>query len=151
MERIETRFGLVEYDPENTLHFPDGLPGFEGLRRFMVMPNPTGGPFFWLQSVEDGGVALILTDPTNFFPAYAVKPDEQECARLGIGEHDDCHALSVVTVRDDKSVTLNLAGPVLFAPKTNTAIQVVLQNTTYSSREPLPRMEKPQENTAAER
>lgn len=56
----------------------------------------------------------------------------------------------MVTVREDKSVTMNLAGPVLFAPTTNTAIQVVLQNSTYSSREPLPRVEKAQEKPAAE-
>lgn len=150
MERIETRFGIVEYDPDNTLIFPEGLPGFEELRRFLVMPNPSGGPFFWIQSVEDGGVALILTDPTNFFPGYAVKPDAQELAKLGIGEQEEWHALTVVTVREDKSVTMNLAGPVLFAPTTNTAIQVVLQNSTYSSREPLPRVEKAQEKPAAE-
>ncbi|HKK32689.1 MAG TPA: flagellar assembly protein FliW [Desulfomicrobiaceae bacterium] len=150
MESITTRFGIVEYDPAQVLLFPDGLPGFEVLRRFLVMPNPTGGPFFWIQSVEEGDVALILTDPTNFFPEYAVRPDTEELAGLNIGEEDDCHALSVVTVREDKSVTLNLAGPILFAPKTNRAIQVVLQNSRYSSREPLPRAENTQDRQAVE-
>jgi flagellar assembly factor FliW len=150
MESITTRFGIVEYDPAQVLLFPEGLPGFEVLRRFLVMPNPTDGPFFWIQSVEEGEVALILTDPTNFFPDYAVRPDREELARLGIGENDECHALTVVTVREDKSVTFNLAGPILFAPKTNRAIQVVLQNSVYSSREPLPRVEKPRDRQAAE-
>jgi flagellar assembly factor FliW len=44
----------------------------------------------------------------------------------------------VVTVPPDQKITLNLAAPVLFAPKTNRAIQVILENTEYQSRTPLP-------------
>lgn len=56
MERIETRFGIVEYDPDNTLIFPEGLPGFEELRRFLVMPNPSGGPFSGSSPLRTGAL-----------------------------------------------------------------------------------------------
>ena len=29
MKKIQSRFGEIEYDPENTLLFPEGLIGFE--------------------------------------------------------------------------------------------------------------------------
>jgi len=44
----------------------------------------------------------------------------------------------VVTVPPDRKVTLNLMAPILFAPATNRAIQVVLENSPYKTREPLP-------------
>ena len=138
MNKIESRFGEIEYDPENTLLFPEGLIGFEGLRRFVVMPNEKEGPLFWIQSVEDPHVAFILTDPSGFFSNYRVVPDNRERQKLGITDKDDCFAVSVVTVTPDRRITLNLAAPVLFAPRTNRALQVILEGTQFSPQTPLP-------------
>jgi len=133
-----TRFGEVEYDPENLLHFPEGMIGFEDLRDFIVMPNAKEGPLFWIQSVDDPAVAFVLTDPTGFFPDYAVLPGQNERKKLGMEEHDACFVLSVVTVHPDRQVTLNLAAPVLFLPGSNRALQVIVEGTQYQSRTPLP-------------
>jgi flagellar assembly factor FliW len=138
MKKIKTRFGEVEYDPDNLLTFPIGLIGFPALRSFIVMPNRKQGPLFWIQSVEDPDIAFVLTDPTNFFLDYKVTPENAERNSLHIGQEDDCYALAVVTVPPDQKITLNLAAPILFAPKTNQAIQVILENTEYQSRTPLP-------------
>lgn len=135
---IMTRFGEVEYDPSNTVLFTEGLIGFENLRDFIVMPNRKDGPLFWIQSVDDPDIAFVLTDPTNFFLNYNVIPDRRERTKLGIEDSDDCHVLAVVTVPPDRKVTLNLMAPVLFAPSTNRAIQVALENSQYKTREPLP-------------
>ena len=133
-----TRFGEVEYDPDNLLIFPAGLIGLPNLRSFIVMPNRKQGPLFWIQSVDEPEIAFVLTDPTNFFLDYVVKPDTAERSSLQIDEEDECYVLSVVTVPPDQKITLNLAAPVLFAPKTNRAIQVILENTEYQTRTPLP-------------
>lgn len=139
MKTIQSRFGEIEYDDSLTLHFSEGLIGFEELHDFVVMPKREGGVWFWIQSVEDSEVAFVLTDPTNFFMDYAVAPDTQECAKLQIGSDDECFALSVVTIHADKSVTLNLAAPILYAPKTNRALQVILEGAPYNTRTPLPK------------
>ncbi len=135
---IQTRFGEVEYDPQKIIHFPEGLIGFTALRDFIVMPQAKEGPLFWIQSVEDPQIAFVLTDPTNFFLDYQVVPDRGERDKLGLNEEDECLVLSVVTVRRDTKVTLNLMAPVFFSPRTNRAIQVALENTTYSTQHPLP-------------
>jgi flagellar assembly factor FliW len=139
MEKINTRFGEVEYDPENLLHFPAGLIGLPNLRHFVVMPNKKQGPLFWIQSVDEPDIAFVLTDPTNFFLDYLVTPDTTERQSLHIEEGDECFALTVVTVPPDQKITLNLAAPILFAPKSNRAIQIILEGTNYSSRTPLPK------------
>lgn len=138
MNKLQSRFGEIEYDPATTLLFPTGLVGFEDLRHFIVMPNEKEGPLFWIQSVEDPLVAFVLTDPTDFFLDYAVAPDNREREKLGIGADDPCLVVSVVSVPPDRKITLNLAAPIFFAPTTNRAIQVILEGTEYSPRTPLP-------------
>lgn len=138
MNKIQTRFGEVEYNPDNLLIFPAGLIGFSTLHSFIVMPNKKEGPLFWIQSVDDPDIAFVLTDPTNFFLGYEVTPDNAERNSLQVDQEDECYILTVVTVPPDQKITLNLAAPILFAPKTNRAIQVILENTEYQSRTPLP-------------
>jgi len=138
MKTIVTRFGEVEYDPDKTLEFPAGLIGFEDLRHFIVMPNSKEGPLFWIQSIEDHDIAFVLTDPTHFFRDYRVVADAGERARLGITEEEDCFALVVVTVPPSRKITLNMAAPILFAPATNRALQVILENSPHSVQTPLP-------------
>lgn len=138
MKKIQTRFGEVEYDSENLLHFPAGLIGFPTLHDFIVMPNKKQGPLFWIQSVEDPDIAFILTDPTNFFLDYAVLPDTSERNTLRIDQDDECFVLSVVTVPPDQNITINLSAPILYATKTNRAIQIILENTNYTPKTPLP-------------
>ncbi len=138
MRTINTRFGEVEYDPDNLLHFPAGMIGFPTLHDFIVMPNKKEGPLFWIQSVDDEAIAFVLTDPSNFFLDYQVTPDESVKNSLKISDTDDCYVLSVVTVPKDQKITLNLAAPIFFSPKTNRAIQVILENTDYKPKTPLP-------------
>ncbi len=88
--------------------------------------------------MDHPAIAFVLTDPTNFFLDYRVVPDAVECQKLGIQPGDECAPLSVVTVQPDRTVTLNLAAPILFAPATNRELQVILDNTKYQTRTPLP-------------
>lgn len=139
MKTINTRFGLVEYDPDNLLHFPAGMIGLPHLHDFIVMPNQKEGPLFWIQSVDDPDIAFVMADPTNFFLDYVVMPDDSEREVLQIAAEDDCYILAVVTVPPDQNITLNLSAPILFAPKTNRAIQVILDDPKYQTKTPLPK------------
>lgn len=142
MKKVQTRFGEIEYDPDNLLHFPAGLVGFPNLRDFVVMPNKKEGPLFWIQSVDKGDIAFVVTDPTNFFLDYKVVPEESEKQLLQIDSTEECYTLTVVTVPADQKITLNLAAPILFSPKTNRAIQIILENTDYQTKTPLPEITK---------
>ncbi|WP_319588659.1 flagellar assembly protein FliW [uncultured Desulfobulbus sp.] len=138
MKKLTSRFGEIEYDPQNSIHFPDGLIGFETLHDFIVIPNRKEGPLFWIQSIDDPEVAFIVTDPSNFFLEYKVLPDKNEIGKLDIQSPEDCYALSIVTVSSAKEITLNLVAPVLFSPTSNRAVQVILEDTNYEVKTPLP-------------
>lgn len=145
MEKIVTRFGEVEYVPESLLNFPAGLIGLPSLMKFIVMPNKKEGPLFWIQSVDDPAFAFVLSDPTNFFPDYRVVPDGAERQTLQIEENDPCFVLSIVTVPPDQNISINLSAPILYSPKTNRAVQVILENSQYDTKTPLPQPQAPKE------
>lgn len=138
MKKITTRFGEVEYDPDKLLHFPSGMIGLPNLNHFIVMPNKKKGPLFWVQSIDDPDIAFVLTDPTNFFLDYHVQPDPLERQALQLENGDECYVLSVVNVPPDQKITVNLAAPIIFSPKSNKAIQVILEDSHHSAKTPLP-------------
>lgn len=138
MKTINTRFGEVEYDPSHLIHFPEGLIGLDQLKNFLVMPNKKKGPLFWIQSIDEPEFAFLVTDPTNFFPDYVVLPDTYEREKLGIDDKGTCFALAIVSVSVTKEITLNLSGPILYAPGINKGLQIVLEDSRYDTRTPLP-------------
>ena len=140
MKTIQTRFGEVEYDPSLVLHFPEGLIGLGQLQHFIVMPNKKPGPLFWIQCVDDPDFAFVVTDPTHFFLDYIVLPDDIERRKLGIDAAGECFVVTIVSISEDKEVTLNLSGPILYAPATNRALQVILDDPRYDTRTPLPKI-----------
>jgi len=142
MKTINTRFGEVEYDPSHVIHFPEGLIGLDQLRNFLVMPNTKQGPLFWIQSVDDPAFAFVVTDPTNFFLDYIVLPDENERKKLNIDESGSCFVLAIVSVSQNKEISLNLSGPILYAPETKKGLQVILEDPRYDIRTPLPKIDK---------
>ena len=142
MSTLQTRFGEVEYDAKNLLHFREGMIGLPDLHDFIVMPNRKEGPLFWIQSVDNPDFAFVLTDPTNFFFDYRIVPDSSVKLALQIEEEDPCFVLTVVTVPPDQNITINLAAPIFFASKSNRAMQVILDNTNYQIKTPLPNTKK---------
>lgn len=142
MKTIQTRFGEVEYDPSHVIHFPEGLIGLDQLKNFLVMPNQKQGPLFWIQSVDDPAFAFVVTDPTNFFLDYLVIPDENERQKLGIGENGTCFVLAIVSVSQEREISLNLSGPILYAPETKKGLQVILDDPRYDIRTPLPKVDQ---------
>lgn len=140
MKTIKTRFGDIEYDPSNLLNFPAGMIGLPDLRNFIVIPAKKDGPLFWIQNVDEPDYAFVLTDPTNFFLDYRVEPDESERNLLKIEEGKPCHVLTIVTIPPDQNITINLAAPILYSPETNRAVQVILEDGTYQTKTPLPKV-----------
>lgn len=123
-------FGPLTVQPESFITFPDGLPGFAGVQRFILLPAAPDG-VYWLQSVDDGSTAFLLVDPFPVFPEYAVDlPDEDEGTEPMV--------LSVVTLpRDeDESCTANLQAPVLIDLERRTGRQTILPDAGYGARHP---------------
>ncbi|MFO7861596.1 MAG: flagellar assembly protein FliW [Desulfosalsimonas sp.] len=136
---LQTRFGDVSYDPDKMIRFPEGLVGFEQLLDFVVLPNRgKDDPLFCFQSVEEPHLSFLLINPALFFPDYQIAPGPEELEKLAIKETDPYFVLTTITFHDDQSITLNLLAPVIYTPKTDRALQVILDGSGYKAKTPLP-------------
>ena len=139
MKTLQTRFGEISYDPEKIIRFPEGLVGFEHLRDFVVLPNKQeDDPLYCFQNVEEPHLAFLLIDPALFFPDYEVTPDAEVLEKLGITSQDPCFVLTMITFHQDDTITLNLLAPVIYTPKTDRAVQIILEASGYEAKTPLP-------------
>jgi len=135
--KIKTRkFGKIEIDENKTLSMPEGLPGFSGFERFVLLEDPKSAPFCWFQSVEEPNLALVIMSPFLFKPDYEIDLKGFIASR-GWGNVETKDLLVYVVINISKGekvnrITANLIGPIIINLKNNEAIQVVISNSTYS-------------------
>ena len=58
-----SRFGEVEIKEEKVITFEDGVLGFENYKKYILLEDGSG--FYWLQSIENGELALDCMAPHN--------------------------------------------------------------------------------------
>jgi len=135
--KIDTKkFGSIEIDEKKILTMPEGLPGFPGFERFVLLEDPKTVPFCWFQSIEEPYLALILTNPLLFKKDYVVDLNDFIATREWEGiKSEDLLIYVVVNISEreaETKITANLMGPIVINPKNNEVIQVVISDTDYS-------------------
>lgn len=129
-----SRFGLLSVTEEKIIVFVNGIPGFERLRRFILIDHDPEGLFKWLQAVDDPTTAFLLTNPNLFKPSYTapLRKPEMEC--LGARDVKDLVIFVMVCVSTaDRRLSLNLKGPVVFNAANMRAIQCIVDRDDYPS------------------
>lgn len=121
-----TRFGPVTVDEEKVITFSRGLPGFERLRRFILIDHDKDGLFRWLQAVDDPTTAFLLTDPALHIPGFRIHVRKSDLKGLEAGGVNDLLVLVTVSVSQG-TVTLNLRAPVVFNSANMRALQCILE------------------------
>src|SRR5690349_4858780 len=92
------QFGEITIAEQEVFTFPQGIPGFEQYVRYIfIQPDPES-PFIFLQSVDNGEVALVLTNPFVFFPEYDLELSDSVITELEISSREDVAVWSVVSV-----------------------------------------------------
>lgn len=138
---IETaRFGEVTFAETDVFEFPWGLPGFADQRRFLALSLAEQPNFVWLQSVDDPQLALPAADPWQIFPDYEPRMPAYATEALELSSAEDFTILCVIVVtKEAEEMTMNLMAPVVINLKTRRGRQVMLENSSYSVRTPVPR------------
>ena len=118
------RFGEIPVAESGVIRFPDGLPGFPGAHRFLLLETGEAQVFYWLQSLDDPALAFVVMDPENLVSGYR----EKVLAAL----HDpffqgrDILSLVIVTMLSTDSMTANLQGPLVIRFPDRAGRQVLL-------------------------
>ncbi len=132
--QIETpRFGEIEVPEDRILEFPEGLVGFPGLSRFLVIDDESSAPFQWLQSLDEPDLAYVAVEPKWLLPDYQVDLPPAVDAQLAIAQPDEMSVLVLVTIPEDpRQMTANLKGPLVFNAASRKGAQLVLDDESLS-------------------
>lgn len=134
------RFGACTFSPAEVIEFPWGLPGFPTLHRWLPLNLDSQPAFIWLQSLDDISIALPAIDPWMVFEDYDPKLPAYAFQSLDIHEASDFATLCVVVVTPNaEQMTINLMAPVVINLRSSKGRQIMLDNSKYSAREPMPR------------
>jgi flagellar assembly factor FliW len=130
-------FGCIEVNEDEIICFPEGIPGFENAKNFILLEKiqEEESPFIWLQGIEEIKLAFALVDPRMVKSDYVVDVDEGDVEMLDIMDESKVLIYSVVVVPEDISrMTANLKAPILINTENKKGKQVVLEKGDYPVR-----------------
>lgn len=136
MKLHASSFGEIEIDEENVLTFPEGIPGFEQYKKFVIINNPDEeNPFDWLQSVDNEDLAFVIINPFFAFPDYDITIPESAIEKLRIKDETDVFVYTIVVVPENlEDMTTNLSGPIIINGREKLGKQVILEDKRYTTK-----------------
>lgn len=139
MEIQTSRFGCIDVDDSRIITVPEGLLGFPSFTRYALIQSGQESCFFWLQSVDEPGLAFLVTDPATFFKDYQVPVWKETAQELQLADPATLQVF-VICNKVGEWLTGNLLGPLLVNAQTCLAQQVVLTERKWTTRQPLVRL-----------
>lgn len=135
--KIETRrFGSIEFDDRSIITFPEGLIGFAGSKRYILLGQGESQAVAWLQSLDDAELALPVVSAHVFPTIYPDVSISEAAVAGGLEPHaDDLAVLAVLIAMPDQPPTVNLLAPIIIDTASRTGAQVFLQGSRFTTRE----------------
>jgi flagellar assembly factor FliW len=85
MLSAETRyFGILPYENDSIIEFPEGLPGFENERRFLPLELAAHRPLVFLQSLATPGLCFPALPVAAIDEHYRLRLEAADLAALGL-------------------------------------------------------------------
>lgn len=130
--------GELEYNEDEIIIFPKGIPGFSELSKFIVKPIEGNEEFSLLHSLESQATGFIVVSPFLIEDKYEFMLEEGVIENLKIQNKEEVLVLNTVTLSSEvKDITTNLAAPIIINIKTNLGEQIILNNDKYKIKHPL--------------
>lgn len=135
MEVVTRDFGEIEIEKSDIILFENGLPGFDNLEKFILLPLADDSPFIVMQSVEEADIAFVTVEPGNLIDDYEFEISDKIEKNLKIESIDNLLILNIITLKDQiKESTANLSAPLVINLKEKLAKQVILDDQRYQLR-----------------
>lgn len=129
MDVRTTRFGTLSVEPQDELIFEAGLIGLEHCRRWVVLSDTTNPTLGWLQSLDEGHIALGVVSPRRFVADYQLRVDRADLAGLQLTTARDAEVVVIASRQaggEQASVlTLNLRAPLVINVEERRGCQVI--------------------------
>ncbi len=135
--RIQTRpFGEIEINDQQVIDFPDGILGFDYIKRFALLDAQDGNsPLKWLQAFDEPDLAFVIIRPIDFMREYELVVSINEIEAVGAKRPDNLLVFAIVTIPSNPSeMTANLQGPIIINPETRLGRQAISLSEKYRVR-----------------
>lgn len=135
MKLKTTRFGEIDISEEEILNFPEGILGFEEVRKYVLIPMEEGNPLMWMQSVDEPSLAFVVISPFEFRPNYSINLSDKDVQFLDLKEPQDAEIFAIVVIPEDSSrMTANLQGPIVINKSEKVGKQIISGNPKHKIR-----------------
>lgn len=142
MQLATRHLGTVEYQTNDVIHFPEGLPAFEEEHEFVrIAGHPDMEPLVFLQSTQTPELAFFAAPVRALDPNYSLRLELEHCLLIGWDQErmpeigPDILCMAILTLSEHP--TANLLSPVVIHPGTRLACQVIQAGSPYSCCHPV--------------
>ena len=135
MEIMTRDFGKIEIAQSDIISFKAGIPGFENLEDFVLLPLADESPFIIMQSVSDPDVAFVTVEPGNLIQDYEFEISDKAEKELKIESVSNLLILNIITLKNHiKNSTANLSAPIVINLEEKLGKQIILDDQRYQVR-----------------
>lgn len=128
-------FGAISVEETKVVTLPQGMPGFEEFKRYTIIAADPESPLFWLQSLDDPGLAFITLNPFVIVEKYRPALSAEDRADLDLEGEGELLYLVIVTLKENYlESTANLRAPLVINAKNLRGRQVILDDPAFSLR-----------------
>lgn len=132
------RFGSVLVQGDEVLAFPEGIPGFEDLREYLLLSPPDFAPLKFLVALRDPEISFLVLQPHTCLPGYTPALEAAHLRGLEAADPADMAIYAILTFHPEREeVTANLRAPILINPAARLGRQVILTDSKYALHHPL--------------
>ena len=116
--------------------FPDGLPGFEQVRQFVLIASPALDPFTCLSGIGPGAPSFLAIDPRLVVGDYRRELSTADRVRLDARPDQSLLWLAIISPNDE-GAKVNLRAPLVINPDTMRGLQLLDMDETFAVDHPL--------------
>ena len=135
--KVNTKlFGEIEVDEIQVIDFPQGILGFDFIKKFIIMDTEDeGSPFKWMQAFDEKDLAFVIIRPLDFMEEYELAISQNDLEEVKSESIDELITFSIVTIPENpKDMTANLQGPIIINPIKRIGKQAISLSDRYAVR-----------------
>jgi flagellar assembly factor FliW len=129
-------FGEIEVDEIQIIDFPQGILGFDFIKKFIIMDTEDeGSPFKWMQAFNEKDLAFVIIRPLDFMEEYELVISQSDLDEVNAESVDELITFSIVTIPENpRNMTANLQGPIIINPVKKIGKQAISLSDRYTVR-----------------
>ncbi len=128
-----SQFGELNIREDKVINFPQGIFGFENLKRYAILVFEEYDPFQFLISIDDPEISFPIISPLLVNEKYEPKIIKDDVSLLGDFVDEDLIMYAVITIKgDSKRPTANLKGPIIINQNNKIAQQIIIESDEFS-------------------